>query len=297
MEHSYIEEHNIADRYLLGHLSVEERARFEEHFENCMQCSNRLEAIDGLSTGLRIVAGEEVWRLRAHVEAGMLARIVRLSRASQTALLAGAMLLITLPTGALILEWSHTRRDRAQMTLSVAEWQRKYEERDQAARDLMEEIKEMQARDRQPPAQPDRLAAKSEGKREDRSRPAGETKKAAFHQSVVPVFALSIMRSDGPDLSHPADQIRLSPLSKLMVLLLELGTDTDFQSYRAAISATDGRSVWRESQLKPSSKDALALSLDSSLFKSGDYLVTLEGFSAQKRYVLIARYTFRVGAQ
>src|SRR5262245_11436140 len=99
MEHSYIEEHNIADRYLLGQLSAEERTRFEEHCENCMQCSNRLEAIDGLRTGLRIVAGEEVWRLRAHVKVGVLARIVRLSRASQTALLAGTILLITLPMG------------------------------------------------------------------------------------------------------------------------------------------------------------------------------------------------------
>ena len=150
MEHSYIEEHNIADCYLLGKLSAEERIRFEEHCENCMQCSDQLEAIDGLHTGLRIVAGEEIWRQRARVKAGALSRVLQLSRASQVALLLGAILLIAAPMGLLILEWSRSRRDLAQITLDVAEWRRKYEEREQSARDLM---KEAQARDQQLSAQ------------------------------------------------------------------------------------------------------------------------------------------------
>lgn len=291
MEHSYIEEHNIADCYLLGKLSAEERIRFEEHCENCMQCSDQLEAIDGLRTGLRIVAGEEVWRPRARLKTGALARGPRLSRASRVALLAGAILLIALPMGLLILEWSRYRRDLAQVTQSVAEWRRKYEEREQAARDLM---KEMQARDQQLSAQRDRFAAQSEGKREDRSRPANGMEKASARQAVAPVFALRAMRSEGPDLPRPANQITLPTPPKLIVLLLELGPDTDFQSYRVAISAANGRSIWRESQLTPSSKDTVALSLNSSLFKSGDYLLTLEGLDTQGRYVLIARHTFGV---
>jgi hypothetical protein len=291
MEHSYIEEHNIVDCYLLGKLSAEERTRFEDHYENCMQCSDQLEAIDGLRTGLRIVAGEEIWRPRARVKAGALARVVQLSRASQVALLIGAILLIALPMGLLILEWSRSRRDLAQITLSVTEWRRKYEEREQVARDLM---KEMQARDQQLSAQRDRFAAQSEGKREHRSRPANGLEKAATNQVAVPVFALHAMRSDGPDLPRPAHQITLPSPPKQIVLLLELGPDTDFQSYRVAISAANGRSIWRESQLTPSSKDIIALGFNSRLFKSGDYLLTLEGLATQGRYVLIARHTFHV---
>src|SRR4030095_2817755 len=115
--------------------------------------------------------------------------------------------------------------------------------------DLKEEIKEMRARDRQPSSQQDRLTTRSVGKREYRSRLADAAGEKEFSQAVVPVFALSVMRDGGPELSRPSNQIKLSPQSKLMVLLLELGTDTDFQSYRVAISTTDGRSVWRESQL------------------------------------------------
>jgi hypothetical protein len=291
MEHSYIEEHNIADCYLLGKLSAEEQTRFEEHCENCMQCSDRLEAIDGLRTGLRIVAGEEVWRPRARVKAGALARVGQLSRVSQVALLIGAILLIASPTGLLILEWSHSRRDLAQITLSVAEWRRKYEEREQAARDLM---KEMQARDQQLSAQRDLIAAQSEGKLEHRSRPDNGMKKVDGRQAVVPAFTLRAMRSDGADLPLPANRITLPSPPKQIVLLLELGPDTDFQSYRVAISAADGRSILRESQLTPSTKDTLALGLNSSLFKPGDYLLTLEGLTKQDRYVLIARHNFRV---
>jgi hypothetical protein len=294
MEHSYVEEQNIADCYLLGKLSAEERLRFEEHCEICMQCSEQLEAIDGLRTGLRIVAGEEVWRPRAHVKNGVFARIVRLNRANQTALLVGAILLIVLPVGLLILDWSRSRRDLAQITLSVAELRRKYEEREQAARDLM---KEAQARDQQLSAQMDRGATQSEGAREDRLRLSDGTEKAAARQAAVPVFALRATRSDGLDSPRLTNRITLSSAPELIVLLLELGPDTDFRSYRVAISAANGRSIWRKSQLTPSSNDTLALGFNSGLFKPGDYLLTLEGLTTQGRYVLIARHSFLVITQ
>jgi hypothetical protein len=281
MEHSYIEENNIADRYLIGKLSAQERMRFEEHCKNCLECFNLLETIDGLRRGLRIVAEEEVWRSRAHVGAVLLARLVRLGRASQAGLLAGAILLIALPAGWLTLEWSRMRRELAQMTQAAAAWQRKYEASEQAARDLK---KDAQARG-QPAARPER-------ERVDRPRPPEE--KVMPSRAVVPVFALSVMRNGNPELSQPVNRIRLSPTSKSIILLLELGPEPRLQSYRAAISTAGGRNIWRESNLKPTSDNALALGFKSSLFKPGNYLLTLEGLITQKRHVLTARYTFAV---
>jgi hypothetical protein len=279
MEHSYIEENNVADRYLLGKLSSQERMRFEEHCENCLECLNILETISGLRRGLRVAAGEEAWRSRAYIMTGLLASPVRLGGASQAVLLAVVILLIALPIGWLTPELSRARRELAQMTQAAAEWQHKYEESEQAARDLK---KEAQARDQ--------LAAQPEKKREDRPRPPKE--KAAPSKAVVPVFALQVMRNGAPDLSQPVNRIRLSSTSKSITLLLELGPEPGLQSYRAAISTADGRNIWRESDLKPISDNALALGFNSSLFKPGNYLLTLEGFTTQKRYVLTARYTF-----
>jgi Putative zinc-finger len=277
MEHSYIEEHNIAERYLLDKLSAQERMRFEEHLKNCAQCVNLLEVIDGLRTGLRIVAAKEICQRDAYVEAGLLAWIARLSRAKKAVLLAGVILLIVLP----ILEWGRACRKLVRATQTAAEWQRRYEERGQAAHNL---TKEMQARDQ--------LAARPESERGDRPRLPNGAKNVTPPQAVVPVFALMVTRSGGPDLTQPVNQIKLSPTSKLIILLLELEPDPGLLSYRAAISTADGRNIWRESNLEAISNDGLALSFNSSLFKPGNYLLTLEGLTTQNRYVLIAQYTF-----
>jgi hypothetical protein len=79
-----------------------------------------------------------------------------------------------------------------------------------------------------------------------------------------------------------------------MILLLELETDADLQPYSAAISTTDGRSIWAKNGLKPNSKNTLALSFNSNLFKPGDYLLTLEGGAAQEGRAPVAAYAFRV---
>jgi hypothetical protein len=189
--------------------------------------------------------------------------------------------LIALPMGWLILEWSRARRNLAQTRQIAAEWQRKYEESEQAARDLK---KEAQAQD-QPAARP-------ESKREDRPRPPEE--KVMPFKAAVPVFALQVMRNGDPDPSQPVNRIQLSPTSKSIILLLELRPEPGLQSYRVAISTADGRNIWRESNLKPISDNALALGFNSSLFKPGNYLLTLEGLTTQKRYALTARYTFAV---
>jgi hypothetical protein len=286
MEHSYIEDHNIADRYLLGKLSAEERMRFEEHCENCQECFKRLETVDGLRRGLRIVAGEEAWRSRAHVMTGLLSHVARLSSASQAILLAVIILLTALPIGWLALERGRARRELAHVTQTAAEWQRKYEEREQAGRDLMKGAQVQ-----------DQLTAWPESTREDRPRSPDEADKVALSQAGVPVFALSVMRNSSPDLAQPINRIKLSPTSKLIILLLELGPDPGLQAYRATISTADGRNIWRARELSPTSDNTLALGFNSGLFKPGNHSLTLEGLTTQKRYVLTAQYTFSVVTQ
>jgi len=282
MEHSYIEEHNIAERYLLAKLSAQERVRFEEHLKNCVQCVDLLEVIGGLRMGLQIVAAKEIGRRRAYAEAGLLAWIARLSRAKQAVLLAGVILIITAP----ILGWSRARRELVLATQTAAEWQRRYEEREQAAHNL---TKEMQAREQ--------LAARPESERGDRPRLPNKVKNVTPPQVAVPVFALSVTRSGGPDLTQPDNQIKLPTKSKLIILLLASDPDPGLRSYRATIATADGRNIWRESDLRSISTDALALSFNSSLFKPGNYVLTLEGLGAQNRYALIAQYTFGVLTQ
>src|SRR5258708_36436521 len=55
MDHDYIEEQGIADRYFSGRLSSEEEQVFELHLMDCKACVERVEEFDGMQAGLRRV--------------------------------------------------------------------------------------------------------------------------------------------------------------------------------------------------------------------------------------------------
>jgi len=42
MEHAYIEEHAVAERYICNTLPEKERAEFEQHLVDCQECMDRL---------------------------------------------------------------------------------------------------------------------------------------------------------------------------------------------------------------------------------------------------------------
>jgi hypothetical protein len=210
MEHSYIEEKNITGRYLSGKLSVEEQMRFEEHFVDCAQCLDWLDATKGLRAGLRTVAAREAARSRAYTQVGLLAWVVRLGRTGRAALIAGVVLLIALPMALLGWEWSSARRDLAREEQTSSEWQRRYEEREQAVRNLANEMQKSSA-------QRDQLAALLAREQEERARLADQLNEATKSEAPVPVFALGVIffhtcRSDhNPtilEIDHPLARTR-----------------------------------------------------------------------------------------
>ena len=42
MEHAYIDEHSIAERYISRRLTVQERDEFERHLVDCQECADRI---------------------------------------------------------------------------------------------------------------------------------------------------------------------------------------------------------------------------------------------------------------
>src|SRR5262245_6715222 len=297
MEHSYIEDHHIADRYLSGKLSIKERMSFEEHFVDCPECLDRLRTIDDFCVGLRTVAAEEATRLRTYLsagQAGVSARIAPPVWRRHGPLLAIAILLIALPMALLIPEWRSARRELAQAKRESSEWRPKYEEREPATGGM---AKEMRTREREWPPRLERLAAQFGRMRKSPDSASRPSHKAADRQSETPVFALSVVRGGGANPSQPVNRITLPPQSKSIILLLEIEPDPDLHSYRVAISTTDGRSIWTKDGLRPNSNNALALSFNSSLFKPGDYLLALEGITAQEGRTPVAMYAFRALAK
>jgi hypothetical protein len=60
MDHSYIEEHNLVERYVRGTLPATERTAFEEHFLDCPECLDKMEIARSLRKGIRIAAADMV---------------------------------------------------------------------------------------------------------------------------------------------------------------------------------------------------------------------------------------------
>jgi hypothetical protein len=287
MDHHYIEEHNITDRYLLGKLDAEERAQFEAHFIDCRECLDRLETTEDFGGALRSAAAEEV--ARRYAKAGLLTRVTRLSRGRQAALVLGAILLLAaVPVALLFRDGGRSRDDLAPSQPPSAEPQRRVEGSPPSAERL---ARERQESERQASEQRRQLEAQLAHEQQERARMAQELEKLTGPRAGAPVFILSMVRSSGTD--QPVNRISLPRSSPRIILSPELEKDPDVQSYRATLQTADNRNVWSASNLHPNSKDALRLSLSTSVFEPGNYVLILEGLTRQGHYVPVARYPFQ----
>ncbi len=93
MDHQFIAEQNLVDRYLLGRLTAAERTRFEDHFVDCPRCLEDLELARDFKASLRAgVVGVVSRRL---LELGPLAWLAR--PAGRTLLLGAFLVLVAVP--------------------------------------------------------------------------------------------------------------------------------------------------------------------------------------------------------
>lgn len=267
MNHSHIDDHQVAELYLQGKLSPEEAARFEEHSMSCPECLDRLETAEKLRLGLRAVAAREV--ATEAVKLGLLARLVR-SRLAPLALTA-LLLAAVLPAGLL---WRRAGRLEGELV--------------QTRQQLREELNRP-APAPTPDPETGSLRSQLEAERQEKERLAAELEKAGEPRINVPVVPLSPERS-APG-SEPTTRISLSSSPELLVLLLELDA-TDFPRYRATL--TGGGTDWPLSDLRPDAQGTLTLALPAARLRPGDYEVRVEGLPVQGGPASVAAFSFRV---
>ena len=255
MDHQYIEGHNIPDRYLQGTLSATERTRFEEHFIDCAQCLDRLEMTEDFRGALRTLAAAEAATSRVHARPGLRAGLTGITGGRHAALLAAAvLLLVALPSVLLIVWTGQSRREVDHARLSAADWQRRYEESQQAGRKAEAE---MQAREQEVARQ--RLEM-TEREREQQARGAEQGSRQSLLQSA-PIFALNTVRGGTREQSAPATRISIPRSAQWIVLKLEIEPDPELQSYRATLFTSGDRVICRASDVI-AVRGALAVSCD-----------------------------------
>ncbi len=95
MDHAYIEEHALIERYSQGDLDGDEEVRFEEHFTGCSECQEQLVLARSLRRGFRAMAAEAA--ARQVVVGGIFAWLARRSHGLQAGLAAAVLLVALLP--------------------------------------------------------------------------------------------------------------------------------------------------------------------------------------------------------
>lgn len=297
MDHSYIDEHEIAERYILGRLSAREAEAFEEHYLGCPECLDRLEAIEGLRQGLRQEAAHQV--AAAAVQLGLLARLSRLARSRTGALIAtGALLIALLPSGLLLRRVGELDRELGRSRSELAELAGRQGERgtagalEAAAATLEARIAESE-RARQTLATESSAARQAlEAERRQRQELSRELEALRRPQGNTPVVPLGLERSAPGTGAEPTVRVQLPSSPGWIVLSLEL-SDPLYPRYRATLLGPDGRRLWDGADLRPDSQGTLNLLLPTTLLAPGDAAVRVEGIPDGGRSVPIGDFSFR----
>lgn len=242
MDHTYVEENQIADRYVMGTLPAEEAERFESHYLSCPECLDRLELAESVQRGFKRMAGQDA----AVHQLAVVAWLARLGRMGQLlVLLAFVLLPATIPAG-----------------LAVSKGVQ------------LAQANSVLKQERQRSANTGALQAELGREREARS--LAEAKLAQVPQPRLNdvIVALAVVR--GLELEgSPAQRVH-SPKDGGWIIL-QVPVDPPYPpSYRAVLRDGQGREVWQGGGLQRTGPDTLTLSFPPTLLPPGAYSVTIE---------------------
>ncbi len=243
MDHTYVEEHQIADRYVMGTLPVEEAERFENHYLSCPECLDRLELAESVQRGFRRMAGQDAANLAAAHQLAVVAWLARLGRMRQLLVLLAVLLL---PAAVPVSLAVRNGLQLAQARSSAGTLRAKL---DDSQRQVASE-------------------------REARTRAEAQVTQAPQPRINDVIVSLAVVR--GLELEGPSAQ-QVHPPKDGGWIVLEAPVDPPFQSsYRAVLRNGQGQEVWHRGGLQRSGRDTLTFSLPPTLLPPGDYSVTIE---------------------
>jgi hypothetical protein len=284
MDHRWIEEHGVAEAYVLGQLAPAEEASFEEHLLTCRECRERVRWADELRASLRAMASED--RERA-AGLGLLAWLARRGRAARLGFAAILLLALALPAALLVDDLRQRHRVAAAGAAATRPAERPSGGGQPgwgAERQRLEaELRQRSARLRQ---DEERLGqGQSEIRRQDdalrQERRRGEDLRARLAELSRPqintaVFSLGLVRGE-----DETNRVLLGPRPAWIVLSIELPAPPDAAHatgpYRATLTDARGRGIWTGDDLRPTASDTLVLGLYSSMLVPGKYRLVLQG--------------------
>lgn len=290
MNHDYIEQHDIVDRYLRGRLASEEGEQFEEHLIDCPQCIDRLKTTRDFKQGLGLLMVQQVSKEEGHSAKGL--RWLFPERVSLKSLtFAACCLLVVAIIGSTLLarQVKNLGRESGQAKNASSEWQRRYEEQQQAA---LSSEQQRQEKERSLSGQISQLEAELENERKQRDDKAGALQ--GWQPGInLPLFVLSSVRRDSQNPAAEINEIKLPRSPTNFVMSVPLEGEAKYQTCRIVIFANH-QPFWRRTGLKPDRFNSLTIGFNSSFFRPADYLLIVEGVLPDQDSSTIGNYPFRV---
>lgn len=278
MDHSYINEFDFVERYLMGRLAAEETTQFEEHFVDCVPCIEQLKLTKALMEGLRVVASDRT------LESGKaVPKSPRSYPRKSIALAAAGLALLALVGGVFVTNQIRGARAEAdQARIATTQWEHRYEEERQSSAAAEKQHQESESELTEQVAQ---LRKELE---------AGKKQGAVTGAQVnIPILALIATRGSEPP-AGPVNDVVLSGSSPTFVIVLRLEEEGGYRGYAMTILDSQKKLVWTGHGFKPDRFHSLSLSLNSTLFHPGNYLLRLDGVARDGSISIVGQYPFRV---
>lgn len=282
MDHKYIDEFDIVERYLARRLAEGETTEFEEHFVDCLECVGRLETTRAFVDGLRRVASD---RAAAALDRSSATLGNARSTISRKAFAVAAGVLSVIIVAAAVLTFAQVRRYRAEADQSRSastEWERRYEEERQVSAAAEKKRQESESELTEQIAQ---LRTELERKTEEEPAKMAEVN--------VPILALISTR--GTDASSGTlNEVFLPRSSRSFFLSVQLEGAREFKTYRMTIESSQRQPIWKRGGFSPNAYNSLSASLSSTLFRPGRYLLTLDGIAPDGSISIVSQIPFHV---
>ena len=286
MDHKYIAELDLVERYLMGRLAAEETAEFEAHFVDCLECVGHLKTTKALIEGLRIVGSEQVSEPRGSEPKGL--SWWSRPAISRWALAAGTLLLVALAGILVVANQNWRLRGEADQARSAsAEWERRYEgEREVSS--LAESKRQDSERDLK--TQLAQLRAELENEQKQNTE-----KKVDHYASLKPQINSRVFVFGSPRRGEAAtalNEVTIPRAPANFAISVPLEGEGGYKSYVLTILDDNRRSIWKEGGSTRDDHNSLTVNFPTTFFRAGDYLLKVEGVGEST--AIVGEYSFRV---
>jgi hypothetical protein len=280
MDHNYIDEFDIVERYLARRLAEGETAEFEEHFVDCLECVGRLETTKAFVDGLRRVASD---RAAAAPDPSHEILVTERSTVSRKAFAATAGVLSVIIIAAAVLTVTQERRYRSEVNQARnASTESRYEEERQLS---AANSKDHQESERELAKQVAQLKLDLENER-----------KTGLHNEVqvnLPIFTLSSTRG-GDTPPGSANDLTIPRSASTFVITLSLEEERRYRDYIMTIVDSQKEVIRKVRGIKANRDHAISVGFNSTRFHNGDYSLTLDGVARDGSISVVGKYSFRI---